>query len=183
MSSIHFATLAVHAGSEPDASTGAVVPPISLATTFSQIGLGQKHGIDDRNSFGKGFEYSRTGNPTRGSFERAIAAVERGTFGLAFASGLAATNAIIQTLKSGDHVICIDDVYGGTQRLFRQIVGPGSALSFTFIDMSNSNLQDAITPATRLIWLEVPNQKIINALVKRTCPCTSQLTTATATRK
>ena len=139
----NFATMCVHVGSEPDPLTGAVVPPISLATTFAQNGLGQLHGLDHSNSHERGFEYSRTGNPTRGAFERAIAAVEHGEYGIAFASGLvwficcsiklmrkliskycltrvsydqAATNAIIQTLASSDHVLCIDDVYGGTQR-------------------------------------------------------------------
>ena len=114
--------------------TGAVVPPISLATTFAQHGLGKLSGLDNPNSFGKGYEYSRTGNPTRGAFERAIAAVENGAYGIAFSSGLASTAAIIQTLSTGDHVICIDDVYGGTQRLFRRIVAPGSNISFSFMD-------------------------------------------------
>jgi cystathionine beta-lyase/cystathionine gamma-synthase len=84
----NFATMCVHVGSEPDPLTGAVVPPISLATTFAQNGLGNLHGVEYGNSHGKGFEYSRTGNPTRGAFERAIAAVEHGEYGIAFASGL-----------------------------------------------------------------------------------------------
>jgi cystathionine gamma-lyase len=119
--------------------------------------LGQLHGIDDPNSLGKGYEYSRTGNPTRGAFERAIAAVEQGRHGIAFASGLAATSAILQTLLSGDHVVCIDDVYGGTQRLFRRIAHPASNLDFTFLDMSDPmKVKAAITPKTKLIWLESP---------------------------
>lgn len=156
-SSNHFATLAIHVGSEPDSSTGAVVVPISLATTYSQKGLGSLNGTQEANSFGKGFEYSRTGNPTRGAFERALAAVEHAKYGLAFASGLAATTAIIQTLNSGDHVICIDDVYGGTQRLFRRIVNPGSSLTFSFIDMSKpEEIIAAIQPNTKLVWIESP---------------------------
>lgn len=152
-----FATVVVHAGNEPDPRTGAVVPPISLATTFAQKGLGQVNGVEDPNSFGKGYEYSRTGNPTRGAFERAIAAVEQGQYGIAFSSGLAATSAILQTLLSGDHVVCIDDVYGGTQRLFRRVAHPGSNLDFTFLDMSDpSKVKAAITPKTKLIWLESP---------------------------
>jgi len=108
-------TIFVHGGSEPDATTGAVTPAISLATTFAQRSLGNLHGVDAPNSHGRGFEYSRTGNPTRGAFERAIAAAEHAQHGIAFASGLAATTAIIQTLSRDDHVLCIDDVYGGTQ--------------------------------------------------------------------
>ncbi len=153
----NFATLAVHVGSEPDPLTGAVVPPISLATTFSQNGLGNLYGKDYLNSHGKGFEYSRTGNPTRGAFERAIAAVEYAKYGIAFASGLAATTAIIQCLNSGDHVICIDDVYGGTQRFFRRIVSPGSNLQFTFTDMTDPNsVVNAIQPNTKIVWIESP---------------------------
>lgn len=155
--SSNFATLVVHAGCEPDPQTGAVVPPISLATTFAQHGLGKLSGVDCANSYGKGFEYSRTGNPTRIAFERAMGAVEHGAHGIAFASGLAATNAIIQCLASGDHVVCIDDVYGGTQRLFRRIVSPGSNLSFTFTDMTDpESVRQAITPQTALVWVESP---------------------------
>ena len=153
----HFATLAVHVGSEPDPVSGAVVVPISLATTFAQPQLGQLMGRDDRNSHGCGFEYSRTGNPTRGAFERALAAVEHGAHGLAFASGLSATAAIMHTLKTGDHVLCIDDVYGGTQRLFRQIVAPGSGVDFGFLDMSMpEQVVAALTANTKLVWIESP---------------------------
>ena len=156
-SSAHFATLAVHVGSEPDPRTGAVTVPISLATTFAQPTLGVLNGLDDANSHGKGYEYSRTGNPTRGAFERALAAVERGKHGVAFASGLSATATLLHTLKTGDHVLCIDDVYGGTQRLFRQIVGPGAGVEFDFIDMSSpDSVADALTPATKMIWIETP---------------------------
>ena len=153
----NFATLAIHVGSEPDPRTGAVVAPISLATTFAQPGLGVLQGREDSNSHGAGYEYSRTGNPTRGAFERALAAVERGKHGLAFASGLSATATLLHTLKTGDHVVCIDDVYGGTQRLFRQIVGPGAGIDFTFIDMSSpATVVAALTPATKFIWIETP---------------------------
>ena len=153
----HFATLAVHVGSEPDPRSGAVTVPISLATTFAQPGLGVLHGVDDNNSHGKGYEYSRTGNPTRGAFERALAAVERGKHGVAFASGLSATATLLHTLKTGDKVICIDDVYGGTQRLFRQIVGPGAGIEFEFMDMSSpASVAAAITLSTKMIWIETP---------------------------
>jgi len=153
----HFATLAVHVGSEPDPVSGAVTVPISLATTFAQPGLGVLNGVSDPNSLSRGYEYSRTGNPTRGAFERALAAVEKGKWGIAFASGLAATATIMHTLKTGDHVVCIDDVYGGTQRMFRQIVSPGSGVDFTFVDMSSpADVVAALTPATKIIWIESP---------------------------
>lgn len=151
-----FATLAVHAGSEPD-SNGAVVPAISLATTFAQIGLGLPAGKESLNSFGKGFEYSRTGNPTRGAFERAIAACERGKHAVAFASGLAAASAIVSCLRAGDHIICIDDVYGGTQRLLRDILSPLAGISTTFMDFSDpTKVLQQISSGTTLIWLETP---------------------------
>jgi cystathionine gamma-lyase len=162
----HFATLACHVGSEPDAVTGAVTAPISLATTFAQKGLGNLYGVDAANSLGKGFEYSRTGNPTRGAFERALAAVEHGAYGIAFASGLAATTAITQILKQGDHVVCIDDVYGGTQRYFRMIAAPLCGMEFTFIDMSDiSAVAAAITEKTKLIWIESPTNPTLKITV------------------
>lgn len=96
----------------------------------------------------------RTGNPTRGAFERAIAACEQAKYAIAYSSGMAATSAIITTLSAGDNVICIDDVYGGTQRYFRRVVNPNSAISFTFLDLTNPEvLNTAITPSTKLIWI------------------------------
>ena len=95
----HYGTRAIHVGSEPDPTTGAIVPAISLATTYAQKALGEKYGVESANSFGEGFEYSRSGNPTRGAFERALASVERGKFALAYASGLAATAGIINILS------------------------------------------------------------------------------------
>jgi cystathionine gamma-lyase len=158
MNNLNLDTIIVHAGSEPDINTGAVVPPISLATTFSQSDLGGKlKGTEDLNSFGKGYEYQRTGNPTRGSFERAIASCEKGKYGIAFSSGSAATASIIQTLKTGSHVISIDDVYGGTQRQFRKIMNPCCGIEFDFIDMGKVEiLSDKIKSNTKLIWIETP---------------------------
>lgn len=157
MKKANFQTVAIHVGSEPDSRTGAVNVPISLATTFSQKGLGSLSGVDDANSLGKGYEYSRTGNPTRGAFERALAAVEHATHGIAFSSGLAATSSILQTLQHGDHAVCIDDVYGGTQRLFRRIATANMNMSFTFIDMSDpESIKKAITSKTKLVWVESP---------------------------
>ncbi len=153
-----FGTLACHAGQEPDGVTGAVVPPISLATTFAQASPGVASGKDYPNSFGKGFEYSRTGNPTRGAFERAMAAVEHGQYALAFASGLAATSAVVHLLETGQHVIIVDDVYGGTQRYFRRVAKPTYNIDFTFVDFTDAAaLEAAFQPGkTKLVWLETP---------------------------
>ncbi|GAB5030439.1 cystathionine gamma-lyase [Nannochloropsis oceanica] len=153
-----FGTIAIHAGQEPDPGTGAVVPAISLATTFAQASPGTKYGTDLPNSFGKGFEYSRTGNPTRGAFERAMAAVEHGKHALAFASGLAATSAVVHLLETGQHVVIVDDVYGGTQRYFRKIAKPTYNIDFSFVDFNDTTaLEAAFRPnQTKLIWLETP---------------------------
>lgn len=152
-----FATLAVHVGSEPDSVTGAVVPPISLATTYAQAQLGQLAGVNDPNSCGMGYEYQRTGNPTRGAFERAVAAVENGKYGIAFSSGLGATTSIMMTLSTGDHVICIDDVYGGTQRMFRRVMEGQFGIKFTFMDLSDPDaIVAAIRPETKMLWMETP---------------------------
>eukprot|EP00565_Helicotheca_tamesis_P008427 CAMPEP_0185723928 /NCGR_PEP_ID=MMETSP1171-20130828/593_1 /TAXON_ID=374046 /ORGANISM="Helicotheca tamensis, Strain CCMP826" /LENGTH=467 /DNA_ID=CAMNT_0028391699 /DNA_START=137 /DNA_END=1540 /DNA_ORIENTATION=+ len=120
--------------------TGAVVVPISLATTFEQSTPGQPSAKDDPNSFGLGFEYSRTGNPTRGAFERAVAAAEHAKYCVAFSSGSAATSAILHVLKPADNVICVDDVYGGTQRYFRRIVNPSMGITFDFVDFHKETL-------------------------------------------
>lgn len=157
-----FGTAAIHAGQEPDARTGAVVPPISLATTFAQSSPGVPHGLDDPNSFGKGYEYSRTGNPTRGAFERAMAAVEHGQYAVAFASGLAATSALVHLLETGQHVVCVDDVYGGTQRYFRRVAKPTYNINFSFVDFNDpAALEAAFTPETRLCWLETPTNPML----------------------
>mmetsp|Transcript_21764 Transcript_21764/g.32390 ORF Transcript_21764/g.32390 Transcript_21764/m.32390 type:complete len:398 (-) Transcript_21764:71-1264(-) len=142
-----FATRAIHAGQDPDPITGAVSTPISLATTFVQSSPG-KH---------TGFEYSRTGNPTRKAFEECVASCENAKYGLAFASGSAATATIIAMLNTGDHVISVDDVYGGTNRFFRRVATPGSGLSFSFMDMADTKaLKKAFNNKTKLVWLETP---------------------------
>jgi cystathionine gamma-lyase len=117
---------------------------------------GQATAPDDPNSFGKGYEYSRTGNPTRGAFERAVAASEKAKHCVAFASGSAATSAVIHCLLHGDHVLCVDDVYGGTQRYFRRIVSPSMGISFDFVDMTVSESPLPFRENTKLIWLETP---------------------------
>lgn len=142
-----------HNDPHPENPSGAVVVPISLATTFQQSTPGLATAKDDPNSFGLGYEYSRTGNPTRGAFERAVATAENAKYCVAFASGSAATSAVIHLLKQGDHVLCIDDVYGGTQRYFRRIVAPQMGISIGFHDFS----QDMpFQENTKLIWLETP---------------------------
>ena len=138
--------------------TGAVVDPISLATTFMQSDPGEPSARNDPNSFGLGYEYSRTGNPTRGAFERAVAAAENAAHCVAFSSGSAATSAVIHLLDSGDRVLCIDDVYGGTQRYFRRIVSDRMGISFDFVDFRDVEFlkKKLVDARPRLIWLETP---------------------------
>lgn len=127
-------------------------------------------GRQSENSHGCGFEYSRTGNPTRGAFERALAAVEHGAHGLAFASGLSATATLMHTLKTGDHVLCIDDVYGGTQRLFRNICAPGSGIDFSFVDMSApEEVVAALKQNTKMVWIETPTNPTLKVTDIRAC--------------
>ncbi len=118
-----FSTRAIHAGQDPDSSTGAVVVPIYQTSTFAQDAVG-KH---------KGYEYSRTRNPTRTALEACIAALEGGRHGLAFASGMAAETVIMHLLEPGDHTVAVDDLYGGTYRLFRRVLEP-TGFSFSFVD-------------------------------------------------
>jgi len=141
-------------GNHVENPTGAVVVPISLATTFQQSTPGAATAREDPNSFGKGFEYSRTGNPTRGALERAIASAENSKHCVAFASGSAATSAVIHLLKHGEHVLCVDDVYGGTQRYFRKIVSHHMGIDIDFVDFQKDGVPFKDT--TKLIWLETP---------------------------
>src|SRR6476661_9120777 len=122
-----FGTLAIHAGQQPDPSTGAIMTPIFATSTYVQ----QSPGVH------KGFEYSRSHNPTRFAYEGCVAALESGTRGFAFASGLAATSAILELLDSGDHVIAADDMYGGTFRLFERVRKRSAGLTFSYVDMSD----------------------------------------------
>ncbi|XP_043857269.1 cystathionine gamma-lyase isoform X1 [Dromiciops gliroides] len=143
----HFATNAIHAGQEPEQwSSHAVVPPISLSTTFKQKAPGNH----------SGFEYSRSGNPTRNCLEKVVASLDGAKYCLAFASGLAATLNITHLLKSGDHIICMDDVYGGTNRYFRRVASE-LGLKISFVDCSKLQVLDAaIKPETKLVWIETP---------------------------
>src|SRR4051812_11243591 len=141
-----FETRAIHAGQEPDPHTGAIIPPISLATTFVQEAVG-KH---------RGFEYSRSGNPTRTALETCLASLEGALHGLAFASGLAAEDALLRTLDPGDHVIIPDDAYGGTYRLVAR-VHERHGIAWSACDLRNMEALDAAwLPETRMVWVETP---------------------------
>lgn len=146
-----FATRAIHAGQDPEPATGAVTVPIYQTSTFAQEDIGVH----------KGYEYARTGNPTRTALETALAALDDGTHALAFASGLAAETTVMHMLSAGDHVICGDDVYGGTYRLFTRIFAR-HGLVFDFVDTSDpARVAAAIRPETRLIWLESPTNPLL----------------------
>lgn len=148
----HFATLCVHAGHEPEAVTGAVMPPISLASTYAQKSPG-KH---------TGYEYSRTRNPTRQAWEQALAVLEGGVAGYAFASGMAAAAAALELLPAGSHVVAMDDLYGGTRRLFSQVREISAGLKFSFVDLTDPRrFEDALTPETRLVWVESPTNPLL----------------------
>lgn len=142
-----FETLAIHAGQEPDPNNGAVMTPVYLTSTYAQDGVGKPR---------QGYEYSRTMNPTRKALQDCLARLESGKWGLAFASGLAATDAVLRLLNAGDHVLAGNDVYGGTFRLFDKVLRRFN-LDFTFADTTDpESVADALTPSTRLVWLETP---------------------------
>src|ERR687897_1783955 len=147
-----FATRAVHAGQVVEPLAGAVMTPIYQTSTYVQQGLGRH----------RGYEYARTQNPTREALERNVASLEGGTHGLAFGSGLAALDAVLKLLQSGDHVVCGDNVYGGTQRLMERVYA-GLGLRFTFVDMRDvKNVERALTPATRVVFCETPSNPMMN---------------------
>ena len=146
-----FSTRAIHSGQKPDPTTGAVVVPIYQTSTFAQDAVG-KH---------RGYEYARTGNPTRAALEQCIAALEGGRHGLAFASGMAAESTVMQLLKPGDHTIAMDDLYGGTYRIFRRVLEP-MGLTFSFVDGSDLKaVEAAMTDRTRLVWIESPTNPLL----------------------
>ena len=145
-------TLAIHAGQSPDPSTGAVMTPIYATSTYVQSSPGVH----------QGFEYSRSHNPTRFAYERCVAALEGGTRGFAFASGLAATSTILELLDSGSHVIAMDDVYGGTYRLFEGVRRRSAGLDFSWVDLSDvAAFEAAIRPETKLVWIETPTNPLL----------------------
>ena len=145
-------TRAIHGGQAPDPSTGAVMVPIYATSTYAQSSPGVH----------QGFEYSRTHNPTRFAWERCVASLEGGTRGFAFASGLAATSTILELLDSGDHVIAMDDIYGGSYRLFERVRRRSAGLDFSFVDLTDAAaFESAITPRTRLVWVETPTNPLL----------------------
>jgi cystathionine gamma-lyase len=145
-------TRAIHAGQSPDPSTGAVMTPIYATSTYVQSSPGVH----------QGFEYSRSHNPTRFAYEACVAALEGGARGYAFASGLAATSTVLELLDSGDHVVCMDDVYGGTYRLFEGVRRRSAGLDFSFVDLEDmAALEAAVTPKTKLIWCETPTNPML----------------------
>lgn len=147
-----FSTIAIHAGQEPDPATGAVTVPIYQTSTYAQEGLG-KH---------KGYEYARTQNPTRTALEQNLAALESGRACFAFASGMAATNAVMTLLKAGDHVIVSDNTYGGTFRLFDKVL-KNFGLEFTYVDTREPmNVEEALRPETRMVFIETPTNPVMS---------------------
>lgn len=146
-----FETRAIHAGQAPDPTTGAIMTPLYLTSTYVQESPGHH----------KGYEYSRTSNPTRKAYEDCLASLESGTNGFAFASGCAATTTILHLLSSGDHVIAGDDLYGGTGRLFDKVFAR-QGITFTYVDMTDiKNVANAIRPNTKLFWLETPTNPLL----------------------
>ena len=150
-----FATKAIHSGQEPDSATGAVIVPIYATSTYAQESPGQF----------KGFDYSRTANPTRQSLEECMADLEGGSKAFAFASGMAATATVLELLDSGDHVISMDDLYGGTYRLFENVRKRSSNLEFSFVDLSNiETLKENLKPNTKMIWVESPSNPLLKVV-------------------
>lgn len=148
----HFNTRAIHAGQEPCPATGAVMTPIYATSTYRQSAPGVH----------QGYEYSRTDNPTRHAYEACLANLESGTRGFAFASGMAAINTVTDLLSAGEHVIAMDDIYGGTFRLFDKVKTRTSHLAFSFVDMTNlDHIEAAIRPNTRMIWVETPSNPML----------------------
>ena len=149
-----FETKAIHAGQEPDPVTGAVVPPISLATTFAQAGVGEH----------RGFEYARTGNPTRRALEVCLAALEGAAHGFAFASGMAAEDAVLRALVPGDHVVIPTDAYGGTYRLLSKVFEP-AGITWTAADLTDMDaLEAAWRDETRVVWVESPTNPALTVV-------------------
>ena len=145
-------TLAIHAGQSPDPTTGAVMTPIYATSTYAQSSPGVH----------QGFEYSRSHNPTRFAYERCVAGLEGGSRGFAFASGLAATSTILELLDSGSHVIAMDDVYGGTYRLFERVRRRSAGLDFSWVDLSDAAaFEAAIRPETKMVWIETPTNPLL----------------------
>lgn len=148
---MNFDSKCVHAGQAPDPTTGAIIPPIYQTATYVLPAVGKD----------RGFDYTRSSNPTRQALEENLAALENGRYGVCYASGMAAVDAVMKLLKSGDHVVCSDDVYGGVARYFNQVL-TAYGLEFTYVDSTEAHhVANAIRPQTRLIWLETPSNPLI----------------------
>ncbi len=146
------ATRAIHAGQAPDPSTGAIMPPIYATSTYVQSSPGDH----------QGYEYSRSQNPTRMAWERCVADLENASHGFAFASGMAAISTVLELLDSGSHVVAMDDLYGGTGRLFNRVRRRSAGLRFTYADLSDASALDAaLEPDTRMIWIETPTNPML----------------------
>lgn len=149
-----FATLAIHAGQDPDKQTGAVMTPVYQTSTFAQDSPGKN----------RGYEYSRSDNPTRTAYQTCIAALEGGKHGLVFSSGLAAMDSVVHLLKTGDHILCCDDLYGGTYRLFEKVYKP-MGIDTTFVDMSDmAKIKANLKSNTKLLWIESPSNPLLKIL-------------------
>ena len=147
-----FSTRAIHVGQEPDPATGATIVPIYQTSTYTQEAPGRH----------KGYEYSRTANPTRSALEECVASLEGAEYGLAFASGLAATVATMSLLSPGDHVVAGDDLYGGTYRLFERVLPRTGGLEFTYADTTDpASVEEALRPETKLLWIETPTNPML----------------------
>ena len=146
------ATLAIHAGQPPDPATGAVITPIYATSTYVQSSPGVHKGLD----------YARTHNPTRWAYEACVAALESGSDGFAFSSGMAATATVLELLDSGAHVVALDDLYGGTRRLFERVRQRSAGLRFTYIPFARADeLEGALQPDTRMVWVESPSNPLL----------------------
>jgi len=149
-----FATRAIHAGQDADPTTGATIVPVYQTSTYTQTAVGEH----------KGFDYSRTVNPTRVALEQQLASLEEATYGSAFSSGMAATAAVLNILSAGDHAIVTDDLYGGTYRLFSKVL-VRYGLEFTYVDMSDIGaVRSAIKPNTKLFWIETPTNPLLKVV-------------------
>jgi cystathionine gamma-lyase len=150
-----FATRTIHAGQQPDPTTGAIMPPIYATSTYVQ----ESPGVH------QGYEYSRTQNPTRMAYERCVADLESGTHGFAFASGMAAIGTILELIDSGSHVIALDDLYGGTRRLFSGVRERSTGLEFSYVDMTDASaVASALQENTQMIWIESPSNPLLKII-------------------
>jgi cystathionine beta-lyase/cystathionine gamma-synthase len=154
-----FETLAIHAGQEADEATGATIVPVYQTVTFTQDSIGEH----------RGFEYSRSDNPTRKALETCLASLEGGRFGFAYASGMAAISGVMQLLSAGDHVVVADDLYGGSYRLFQEVM-PRFGVRFSYVDATRAEeIDKAVEPATRLVWIESPTNPLLRLIDVSAC--------------